>query len=100
MDLWKERHDLGLQSVELCQGSHGYQYALIKIAKKKRASQLQNIFEAFDEEATSGMQIKLTNLPDEPSIVSFGPGVEFTNHVIYKERNLHLDHLTLIPHLQ
>jgi hypothetical protein len=74
-----------LQSVELCHGSHGYRYALIKMAKKKRASQLQNTFEAFDEEVPSGMQIKLTNLPDEPSIVSFGPGLEFTRHVIYKE---------------
>jgi hypothetical protein len=85
IDLWKENEDLELQSVETCQGTHGYWYALIKISKKKRASQLQKIFEAFDREATTAMQIKLTNLPDEHTILSFGPGSEFRHHTIYKE---------------
>jgi hypothetical protein len=83
--MWKERRDVGLKSVEICTGAHGYRYALIKVAKKKRAIQLQKIFEAYDKEATSAMQIKLTNLPDEPSIVSFGQGHEFMEHAIYRE---------------
>ena len=77
VEMWKERRDLGLQSVELCMGTHGYKYALIKIAKKKRTSQVQKIFESHDREVTPGMQIKLTNLPNEPAMVSFGPGHEF-----------------------
>jgi hypothetical protein len=85
VEVWKESRDLGLQSAELCTGAHGYQYAFIKTAKKKRASHIQKIFEAYDREATPGMQIKLTNLPDEPSIVSFGLGHEFMDHAIYKE---------------
>ena len=85
MCMWKERLDLGLQSVELCLGTHGYKYALIKTVKKKRVVQLQRLFEAHDRDATPGMQIKLTNLPDEHSIVSFGQGYGFKYHAIYKE---------------
>ncbi len=85
VNVWKERRDMKLRSVELCMGTHGYSYALIKIGQKKRASQLQKIFEAFDREATPGMQIKLTNLPDEPVIVSFRRGGAYMNHVIFRE---------------
>ena len=85
IDIWKESRDLALQSVELCTGTNGCRYALMKTAKKKRSSYIQKIFEAFDREATPGMQIRLTNLPDEPIIVSFGPGHEFMDHAIYKE---------------
>ena len=85
VEIWKENRDLALQSVELCLGTHGYQYALIRIANKKRASQIQKIFEAYDRVATSGMQIKLTNLPKEPVLVGFGQGNEFMNHPIYRE---------------
>ena len=80
-----ERRDLGLEFVELCTGTHGYRYALIKLIKKKRESQIQKIFEVYDRYVTPGMQIKLTNLPNESTIVSFGPGHEFTYHPIYKE---------------
>ena len=31
------------------------------------------------------MQIKLTNLPNEPPIVGFGPGYNYKNHPIYRE---------------
>jgi hypothetical protein len=85
VDMWKEKQSLGLQSIHLCQGSHGYWYALIKVEKKKRAHQIQKLFEEFDSKATPAMQIKLTNLPGEPRIVSFGWGNEFMDHVIYEE---------------
>ncbi len=83
--MWKNDMSLGLQSVELCVGTQGYQYAFIRLAKKKRASEVQKIFEAYDRAAASAMQIKLTNLPNEPAIVGFGHGYEFRNHVIFKE---------------
>ena len=85
IELWKARKDLGLKSVELCLGTHGYRYAMIKIGKKKRASQIQKMFEVFDREASLGMQIRLTNLPDEVAMVSFGQGHEFKTHTIYRE---------------
>ena len=85
VDMWKENRSLGLQSIHLCQGSHGYWYALIKVETKKRAQQIQKLFEEFDREATSAMQIKLTNLPGEPVIVSFGLGYEFMDHTIFKQ---------------
>ena len=84
MEIWKANRDLGLQSVELCPGTHGYQYALIRIVTKKRASQVQKIFEGYDRVATPGMQIKLTRLPKEPVIVGFGHGYDFMDHTIYK----------------
>lgn len=87
VDVWKDRHasDIGLQSAELCKGTHGYWYALIRLAKKKRSGQLERIFETYDNDVTPEKQIKLTNLPGEPSIVSFGQGHKFMYHTIYKQ---------------
>ena len=85
VELWSDRHYLGLRSINLCLGTHGYWYALMKIEKKKRAIQIQKLFERYDRDAKDGMQIKLTNLPGEHPIIGFGHGHEFMDHVIYKE---------------
>ena len=74
-----------MQSAETCSGTHGYHYALIKVEKKKRASHIQKMIEAYDRDVTPGMKIKLTKLPDDNPIVGFGHGHEFMNHIIYKE---------------
>ena len=83
--MWSERRDLGLRSIKLCLGTHGYWYAFMKIEKKKRANQIQKMFEKHDINVTDGMQIKVTNLPGESPIIEFGHGHEFMDHVIYKE---------------
>ena len=85
IEIWKERQELGLHSVELCKGKHDYHYALIKVTKKKRAGHVQKILESYDKEVTPGMQIKLTSLPNEPHVIGFGYGHEFMNHIIYRE---------------
>lgn len=85
VEIWKFDDDLGLRSVELCQGTHGYKYAVIKLAKKKRAVQLEKTFQDYDSNVAPSMQIRLTKLPMDESLVSFGHGNKFMFHTIYKE---------------
>ena len=68
----------------MVRGNHNYEYCYINV-QKKRAEQIERIFQDYDNDVPDSMQIKLTNLPGESKLVGFGFGYEYKRHVIYKE---------------
>ena len=78
------QEDIDIRFAETVKGAHGYTYCHINV-DRKRGTHIENAFAEYDQLVPDGAQIKLTNLPGEPSMIGFGRGNAYKKHSIYKE---------------